>query len=127
MSKKIVIALLFGVSFCSFNPNAVSAQNNEVGSMKISQVKAKHILVSSEEEAKKILEDITAGKVSFEEAAKKYSQCPSKENGGDLGFFSRGMMVKPFEDAAFAMKKGEVSAPVKTDFGWHLIKVEETK
>lgn len=126
MFKKIVIALLLGVSFCNFNLK-VSAQNNEVGSMKISQVRAKHILVSSEEEAKMILDDIKSGKVSFEDAAKKHSQCPSKENCGDLGFFSRGMMVKPFEEAAFAMKKGEISVPVKTDFGWHLIKVEETK
>ena len=87
------------------------------------QVAAKHILVDTEEKAKELLTKIQAGEVSFEDAAKTYSKCPSGSNGGDLGFFGRGAMVKEFEDASFILKVGEVSQPIKTQFGWHLIKV----
>lgn len=86
------------------------------------EVRASHILVKTEDEAKKLLEEIKAGK-SFGDAAKEVSLCPSGRDGGDLGFFGKGMMVKPFEDAAFALKEGEVSEPVETQFGWHLIKL----
>ena len=85
------------------------------------EVRASHILVKSEDEAKKLLEEIKGGK-SFADAAKEVSLCPSGRDGGDLGFFKKGVMVKPFEDAAFAMKEiGEISEPVQTQFGWHLI------
>jgi peptidyl-prolyl cis-trans isomerase C len=87
-------------------------------------VHTKHILVDSEEEAKSIGEEIGGG-LAFEEAATKYSKCPSKESGGDLGMFGRGKMVPEFEEAAFAMNVGEISQPVKTQFGYHIIKVEE--
>ena len=87
-------------------------------------VSAKHILVATEEEAKKAKEEISNGTLSFEEAAKKYSTCPSNEQGGNLGAFSRGMMVKEFEDVAFDIEIGIVSEPVKTQFGYHLILVE---
>ena len=59
--------------------------------------------------------------------AKTYSLCPSGQNGGDLGYFGRGQMVQPFEDTAFEMNVGEVSEPVGTEFGWHLIKVTDKK
>ena len=85
-------------------------------------VRASHILVSEEEEAKEIAKKIKEG-LSFEEAAKEYSSCPSKENGGDLGEFTRGKMVPEFEQAAFLLEEGELSEPVKTQFGYHLIKV----
>ena len=98
-------------------------QNNCSSATQCTEVSAKHILVSTESEAKDILQKINNDSISFEEAAKKWSNCPSKNNGGDLGYFGRGMMVKEFEDVAFSTEKGAISAPVKTQFGWHLIKV----
>ena len=85
---------------------------------------AKHILVDSEEKANEILAQIKAGDVTFEDAARANSTCPSKDAGGDLGTFTRGQMVPEFEEAVFNMKNGEVSGPVKTQFGYHLIKLE---
>jgi len=86
-------------------------------------VNASHILVDSEEKALAIYEEIKAGK-SFEDAAKEYSSCPSKENGGNLGDFGRGQMVPEFDKAVFEMQVGEITAaPVKTQFGYHLIKL----
>lgn len=84
------------------------------------EIRASHILVKTEEEANKLYEEIQAGK-DFAEVAALVSLCPSGANGGDLGFFGKGMMVKPFEDAAFALEVGELSKPVQTQFGWHLI------
>ncbi|MGL4874708.1 MAG: peptidylprolyl isomerase [Clostridium sp.] len=89
-----------------------------------STVSAKHILVETEELANQIKEEIVSGAITFEEAASKYSSCPSKEQGGSLGAFGRGMMVPEFEDAAFKAELNEVTAPVQTQFGFHLIKVE---
>jgi len=86
-------------------------------------VNAKHILVDTEEKAAEIKSEIASGK-SFEDAAEEYSSCPSKAQGGSLGEFSRGQMVPEFEDAAFGMEIGTISDPVKTQFGYHLIKVE---
>ena len=88
------------------------------------KIRASHILVKTEEEAKKLLEEIKNG-ADFAKLASKHSMCPSGRDGGDLRFFCRGMMVKPFEEAAFALKKGEVSEPVETQFGWHLIKLTD--
>lgn len=87
-------------------------------------VSAKHILVATEEEAAKIKAEIADGTITFEEAAKKYSTCPSKEQGGSLGAFSKGMMVPEFEKAAFESEIGVVTEPVKTQFGYHLVLVE---
>lgn len=88
--------------------------------------KASHILVDSEEKAEEILTEIEEG-LSFEEAAEKYSSCPSKAQGGNLGFFSRGQMVPEFEEAVFTMKENEISKAVKTQFGYHIIKVFQHK
>jgi peptidyl-prolyl cis-trans isomerase C len=85
---------------------------------------AKHILVDSEEKANAIKEEIVAGK-EFGVAAMEHSSCPSKERGGELGSFAKGQMVKEFEDAAFAATIGELTGPVKTQFGFHLIVVDE--
>ena len=90
-----------------------------------SRVKAKHILLNSKADAIKIKQDIDEGG-SFEYYARRYSQCPSgRRNDGSLGYFGRGQMVKEFEDAAFNAEIGKVSEPVKTQFGWHLILVED--
>lgn len=87
---------------------------------------ASHILVESEEKAKEILKEINEG-LEFAEAAEKYSTCPSKSVGGELGEFARGQMVPEFEDAAFKMEAGTISEPVKTQFGYHIIKLMEVK
>jgi parvulin-like peptidyl-prolyl isomerase len=89
------------------------------------KIDASHILVKSEDEAKTIAEQLKAGS-SFEEVARAKSICPSGKKGGTLGWFTRGQMVKEFEKAAFSMKKGQVSPPVKSQFGWHIIKVNDT-
>lgn len=86
-------------------------------------VSAKHILVDNEELCSEIKERIENGELSFEEAARQYSSCPSKEQGGDLGVFGRGMMVPEFEEAAFGLELEKVSEPIQTQFGYHLIKV----
>ncbi|PKM50914.1 MAG: peptidylprolyl isomerase [Firmicutes bacterium HGW-Firmicutes-7] len=88
------------------------------------QLKARHILVEKESEAKKIKGEIEGG-LDFSEAAQKYSTCPSKEKGGDLGLFEKGRMVPEFEEVAFALEVGELSDLVKTSFGYHLIMVDE--
>lgn len=87
-------------------------------------VGASHILVEEEELANKVLEEINGGK-DFAEAATEYSTCPSKEKGGSLGQFSRGQMVPEFEEAAFNAEIGKVTGPVKSQFGYHIIKVDE--
>jgi peptidyl-prolyl cis-trans isomerase C len=92
----------------------------------VNEVHAAHILVPKEDKAKELLAKINAGE-SFGELAKKFSTCPSGKKGGDLGWFTRGKMVREFEKAAFEAKKGQVVGPVKTDFGYHLIKVLEQR
>jgi peptidyl-prolyl cis-trans isomerase C len=87
---------------------------------------AAHILVPSEQEAKDIKAKLDAGG-DFAQLAKDNSKDGSAQDGGDLGWFGVGMMVKPFEDAVVAMKPGQVSDPVQTQFGWHIIKLEETR
>lgn len=84
---------------------------------------AKHILVDSQELAEAIKARLDAGELSFTEAAAQYSSCPSKEQGGDLGSFGRGMMVKEFEEAAFMSPLHAISEPVRTEFGYHIIQV----
>lgn len=90
------------------------------------EIRARHILVKTEDEAKKVAKEVEGG-ADFAESAKKYSQDSGGEGGGDLGYFTRGQMVKAFEDAAFALEKGKVSAPVQSDFGWHIIKLEDKR
>jgi len=93
----------------------------------IETIHARHILLKTETDAKNVIGHIAAGK-KFEDAAREFSTGPSASSGGDLGFFKRADMVKPFSDAAFTMKEGSMSqVPVKTRFGWHVIQVVERK
>jgi len=92
------------------------------------EVRARHILVPAEAEAKDLLKQLKDGADFAKLAAEKSRDTGSSKQGGDLGYFPRGAMVKPFADAAFGMKTGEVSEkPVKTDFGYHIIKVEDRR
>ena len=84
------------------------------------QVQASHILVNDLNTAVTLKQKITEG-ADFASLAQQHSSCPSKARGGDLGRFGIGQMVKPFEDATFALEVGGLSEPVQTQFGWHLI------
>jgi peptidyl-prolyl cis-trans isomerase D len=102
------------------------------------QIKARHILLKvspdasesekteTKEKALSLLKRLQDGE-DFVALAKKYSQDPAASKGGDLGYFTRGQMVKPFEELAFSLKKGELGGPVKTQFGWHIIRVDDIK
>lgn len=91
-----------------------------------SKVNAAHILVKEQSKANELVSMIKSGQ-DFAQLARTHSECPSAKNGGSLGWFGRGQMVKEFEDAAFSGKKGDVVGPVKTQFGWHVIKVVDSK
>ncbi len=91
------------------------------------EVHARHILVKTEDEAKALIKELNGG-ADFASLAKKKSTGPSGPNGGDLGYFGKGQMVPEFEQAAFALDKGKVTTtPVQTQFGWHVIKVEDKR
>ena len=109
--KKLLVIL--------FSMICVSAQAKE-----ITQVCASHILVPTEMDAIKIKSQIKSFE-DFKYYARIYSKCPSSQNGGSLGCFGRGQMVKPFENAAFDGEVGEVSDPIKTQFGYHLLWVTQ--
>ncbi|GAA5106057.1 peptidylprolyl isomerase [Bartonella jaculi] len=100
--------------------------NKKVAALpKEEEIKARHILVKTRKEAEAVIKRLNKGE-SFEEVAKKNSTDGSAAVGGDLGYFSRGQMVKPFEDAAFGLKVGEYTKnPIESPFGWHVIKVED--
>lgn len=87
----------------------------------VDKVHCAHILVKTEQEAKAIVNQLNKG-ANFSKIAMEKSLCPSGKKGGDLGTFGRGRMVREFENAAFSLQKGQTSQPVKTEFGWHIIK-----
>ncbi len=115
-----------------YEKNKQRYQHNE-------QVKARHVLMQVTEETSpeqeeaiqerlmQVRQEILDGEMTFEEAAKEYSEGPTAPRGGDLGYFERGRMVEPFEEYAFNASVGEISEPVKTRFGYHLIKVEDSR
>jgi len=92
-----------------------------------SQVRASHLLVAEETKCQELRTQIEAETLSFADAASKNSKCPSGKQGGDLGFFGKGQMVPEFEKAAFAQDVGQISEPIKTQFGWHLLVVTDEK
>lgn len=107
---------------------ARSIYDRQVGSAQQSEeVRARHILVDTEQLAKDIHQSLLKG-IDFAELSRKHSKDPgSKENGGDLGYFQRGQMVPQFEETAFKLAVGAVSAPVQSQFGWHIIKVDDRR
>ena len=90
------------------------------------QARASHILVKTEDDANRIMKRLNEGE-DFAAVAKRFSGCPSGKSGGDLGWFGKGMMVPEFEKAAFENEVGKLIGPVKTQFGWHVIKVTGKK
>ncbi len=102
-------------------------EKNKAMFEKGAQASARHILTPDEEGCKKAMEEIEAGEKTFEEAAKEYSTCPSKAQGGNLGAFGRGQMVKEFDEAVFEGEVGKLIGPVKTQFGYHAIIVDSLK
>ena len=141
LEKNLLRDKLFAKLLASSEPNEADAQKYYQENLdkykEKEQIKASHILFKMDKtttekqkkeklaEAKKVMADSKKAGANFEEIAKKYSDGPTKDRGGDLGTFSRGRMVKPFEDAAFAAKAGEIIGPIETQFGFHVIKVYE--
>jgi parvulin-like peptidyl-prolyl isomerase len=99
----------------------IDAIINKIRDIMADKIHCAHILVKTEQEVKLIADQLNKG-VSFSKLATEKSLCPSKKKGGDLGTFGRGQMVREFEQVAFALQKGQISQPVKTQFGWHIIK-----
>lgn len=135
MNKIVSLLLVIGAFICfSFvESNFNSSISTSAQAVEYRQVQALHILVPTEQQAENIREEIMTGKdqkevfSNFMNSAKKYSKCPSGSSGGILGWFGKGDMVPEFEQAAFSLPNGQVSMPVKTNFGWHLIYVISKK
>ncbi|AJA46208.1 putative peptidyl-prolyl cis-trans isomerase Cbf2 [Clostridium pasteurianum DSM 525 = ATCC 6013] len=129
MKKDIMIEIATKRILCSDIPTVTEQEAKdyyEVNKDKFNTpatATAKHILLDTEEDAIKVSNEIKQGK-PFEAAAKEYSTCPSKEEGGNLGSFPKGQMVEEFEEACFTQEIGIVGEPVKTKYGYHIIKVE---
>lgn len=125
MKNLIKLFLSIAITFTGLSSFAAGGFFNP--NLDITEVRASHILVSSRKEALEIKKNILNGNISFEDAALRYSQCPSGQRGGDLGYFNRKQMVQSFSDTAFDLKIGEISAPVGTKFGWHIIKTTDKR
>ena len=130
--KKIlfIVALALVISVTSYGMRTIASQfdttntsSTSTNLAEVKEVRAAHILVDKEVDAIHIRKEIVDGKKDFYQAAREYSKCPSGRNGGDLGWFGKGMMVPEFEKVAFSTPEGQISQPVKTQFGWHIIKV----
>lgn len=120
--------VLRGAADAAVTEQAIEAAYNEqyLGGESGEEFNAAHILVETEEEALAVIEALNGGAV-FAELAQEKSIGPSAPNGGSLGWFSKGMMVAPFENAVVALEVGQISEPVQTQFGWHVIELVETR
>jgi len=120
--------LLDGIGMADLSEEEVQAeydaQYGNAGA--VTEYNAAHILVETEEEAQALIEDLAEG-ADFAELAQEHSTGPTGPSGGDLGWFTAGMMVPSFEEAVFALEVGEVSAPVETQFGWHVVVLNDTR
>ncbi len=134
--KKFLSLFLFVSALICLSGNCLCSLNSvssRVEAAEYKQVQAYHILVPTEQQAVELKNEINKGQnraevfSNFTAAARKYSKCPSGADGGKLGWFGKGDMVKPFEDVAFNLPEGTVSEPVKTQFGYHLIYVVSKK
>jgi len=115
-----------GIAGAVSDADAKQSYDEKISKMKPEQeVHARHILVETKGEAEEVIKRLKNGE-DFAKVANEKSKDTNAE-GGDLGFFTRGQMLKPFEDAAFALEPGQISEPVQTQFGWHVIKVEEKR
>lgn len=117
LTTLILILGLFLLPLCAY-----SKQNIDPNADKYTEVHALHILTRTKNQAKAVIMRVNNGE-SFKQLARQFSNCPSGKVGGDLGWFQRGQMVPEFEKAAFETPIGEMSDPVQTEFGWHVIKV----
>lgn len=125
MKKLIKSFLAIAVVFLGLNAFASGGFLNP--NLDVNEVRASHVLVKTRKEAVQIKKQIENGDITFEDAARQYSLCPSGQYGGDLGYFNRKQMVQQFADTAFDLKVGEISDPVGTKFGWHIIKTTAKK
>ena len=125
MKKFIQMFMAVAVLFMGLGSFAAGGFLNP--NLDIHEVRASHILVKKRKEAVKIKKEIDNGEITFEDAARMYSICPSSQNGGDLGYFNRKQMAQQFADTAFDLKVGEISPPVGTKFGWHIIKTTDKR
>lgn len=123
--KILVLFVLLGIpaeNVFAWSFKDFGHSNSEEEVQQVEKVAAAHILVRDAATAVMIKKELDKGG-SFEYYAKKYSLCPSGQKGGYLGYFERGQMVPEFEHKAFSMEIGEISTPVRTNFGWHIIKL----
>ena len=119
LTEKLAPAVTEAEIKAAYEKEAAKVQQTE-------RIRARHILVATEKEANDIEAKLKAG-AKFEDLAKQYSLDGSKDYGGDLGYFTAPEMVAEFSKAAFALKVGDVSAPIKTDYGWHVIRLDDRK
>ena len=126
--KKIIAVFIMLFTILCTAPEANAKLGDFLNpNLNITEVRASHILVKKRKDAVAIKKDIEKGDITFEDAARQYSLCPSGQYGGDLGYFTRGKMEQLFSDTAFDLKIGKISDPVGTKFGWHLIKVYDKR
>ena len=120
--RTATIGLLLPGTAYAWGWNDIKKAYAESEAPKLTKVAAQHILVRTASDAVSIKKELDKGG-NFEYYAQKYSICPSGKNGGYLGYFEKGQMVPEFEKKAFSMEVGEISNPIRTNFGWHIIRV----